>query len=126
MLCDDPRMSPLIRSIGIVFAGLAFAILIASCGEPTRSRGGATSASPSPGPFDAAVQCRPGEEDGAQYWEYGANPRGTIDDLLENVVLAKDDSGSVVAFVEFGKDDDGRYLPNYAETCASTGIEEFG
>jgi hypothetical protein len=132
---------------------VAVMALIASCGEPTRSHAGDTSVTPTPDPFEGAVQCQPGEEDGAQFWEYGANPRGTIDDpvtwvreetigldpaltlsfveefrgrtdVLESVVLAKDEHGSVVAFVEFGRDDGG--LPDYAETCASTGIEEFG
>jgi hypothetical protein len=137
----------MIRAIRATSAGLALAMSIASCGEPTRPREGDTSVTPSPDPFDAAVQCRQGEEDGAQYWEYGADPRGTIDDpvtwvreetigldptltlsfleefrghtdVLENVVLAKDELGSVVAFVEFGNDDQGRYFPNYAEACA--------
>ena len=50
--------------------------------------------------------------------------RGSTD-ILENVVLAANEGGLVIAFVEFGRDDDGRYLPNYFESCASSGIEEF-
>ena len=145
-------MPPPIRTFRFA---VAFAMLIASCGDSPRSRVKDTSVTPSPDPFEGTVQCQPDEEDGAQYWDYGANPRGTIDDpvtwvrektigldpyltlsfveefrastdVLENVVLAKDEPGSVVAFVEFGEDDAGRYFPNYAEACASTGIEEFG
>jgi hypothetical protein len=105
-------------------------------------------------PFDGAVQCQPGEEDGAAFWEYGADPQGRIDDpvawvrenavgldprltlsfleefrgstdVFPNLVLAKDDEGLVIAFVEFGRDEEGRYFPNYAVMCASAGIEEF-
>jgi hypothetical protein len=105
-------------------------------------------------PFDGAVRCPAGEEDGAAFWDYGANPRGTIDDpiawtrenavglitavelsfveeirgstdVLENVVLARNEDGLVIAFVEFGRDDNGRYFPNSSESCASSGIEEF-
>jgi hypothetical protein len=99
------------------------------------------------------VQCEPGDEAGATHWDYGI-PRGTIDDpiawvrekavgldptlelsfvdefrsstdLLPNLVMATDDDGLVVAFVEFGRDDAGRYFPNHSESCTSSGIREF-
>jgi hypothetical protein len=44
-------------------------------------------------------------------------------DVLEHVVLAKNEAGSVVAFLEFGRDDEGRYFPNDAEACTSSGIQ---
>jgi hypothetical protein len=147
-------MPPLIRTIRFAVAGVALATLIASCGDPTRQRAGSTSVTVSPDPFDGVLRCPAGEEAGAGGWDYGANPRGTVDDPiawtrenavgliagvelsfveeihgstdeLENVVLAKNEDGLVIAFVEFGRDDNGRYLPNYFESCASSGIEEF-
>jgi hypothetical protein len=119
--------------------------------DPSRVASGTPSVGAS---FEGTVQCQPGEEDGAAFWEYGANPRGTIADpttwtrrnavgldpslslsfeeeaggnveLREDVVLARNEDGAVVAFVEFGRDAEGRYFPNYAEMCASAGIEEF-
>jgi hypothetical protein len=148
-------MPPLRRTIRFAVASVAFTTLIASCGDPTQPRALGASAKPSPEPFGGTVQCRPGEDDGAAFWDYGANPRGTIDDpvawvreetigldptlslsfmeefrgeadSLDDVILAKDEHGSVVAFVEFGRDDEARYYPVYAEGCASAGIEDFG
>ncbi len=46
-------------------------------------------------------------------------------DTLDNVVLVKNNDGLVVAFIEFGRDDAGRYFPNAADVCASAGIEDF-
>ena len=142
------------RTIRVAIAGMAVATLLTSCVDPTRQRAGSTSATVSPDPFDGVLRCPAGEEDGAGGWDYGANPRGTIDDpiawtrenavglvagvelsfveeihgstdVLENVVLAKNEDGLVIAFIEFGRDESGRYFPNYFESCASSGIEEF-
>jgi hypothetical protein len=130
-------------------------VFVMACGQPDPPSPGSPSSVDDNASFEGAVRCQPGEEDGAANWDYGPNPRGTIDDpvawvreetigldptlslsfteefrgetdSLDNVVLAKDEHGSVVAFVEFGRDEEGRYYPLYAETCASTGIEEFG
>jgi hypothetical protein len=142
--------APAIRSAMLVAWVIAMA-----CAQPDPPPPGSPSSVSDNVSFEGAVECQPGEEDGAAFWDYGANPRGTIHDpvawvgeettgldptlslsfmeefqgetdSLGNVVLAKDEHGSVVAFVEFGRDDEGRYYPLYAETCASTGIEEFG
>jgi hypothetical protein len=141
------RRGPVIRDA--ILVGWLF---VMACGQPDPDPPSSVSDAVS---FEGAVQCQLGEEDGAANWDYGANPRGTIDDpvawvreetigldptlslsfieefrgqtdSLDNVVLATDEHDSVVAFVEFGLDDEGRYYPLYAETCASAGIEEFG
>lgn len=135
------------------FVGVILLVMLLGCGDPgaTPAVDGSESRPP---PFEGAVQCDPGEEDGAAGWDYGANPRGTIDDpvvwmrdnavgldaaltlsfveevrgetdILENVVLAATEEGAVVAFVEFGRDERGRYFPNRSEMCASAGIEDF-
>ena len=107
-----------------------------------------------PEAFDGELRCPAGEEDGAVTWDYGANPKGRIHDpvrwfrknavgldqrltlsfveefrgsadTLDNVVMAKNEDGLVVAFLEFGRDDEGRYFPNEAVVCASAGIQEF-
>ena len=128
-------------------------LAVTACAQPDPPRRATSSVSDTV-PFEGTVRCQPpAEEDGAAYWDYGANPRGTIDDpvawvreesvgldpalalsfveefrgeedRLDNVVLAKDEHGSVVAFVEFGRDDEGRYYPLYAEACARAGIED--
>jgi hypothetical protein len=46
-------------------------------------------------------------------------------DALEDVVVVQAPDGMVVGFVEFGRDELGRYFPNRAVLCASTGIEDF-
>ena len=131
------------------------AYLFGSCGYPSPPRSAGESKTVNdPAPFDGQVR-EPGEADGAIHWDYGANPRGTIDDPIEwvrdnavgldptlelsfvdefrsstdifpNLVMAKHDDGLVVAFVEFGRDGSGRYFPNQSEMCASAGIQEFG
>jgi len=141
-----------VRSAAVVIALITAAL--GSCADPLRTTG-SPARTPLPlAMFQGRVQCAEGEEDGAAGWDYGANPRGTIEDpvawvresavgldpaleltfdeqvrgdvdSLHNVVLATNRQGSVVAFVEFGRDDEGRYFPNYAEMCASAGIEEF-
>jgi hypothetical protein len=107
-----------------------------------------------PEAFDGELRCPAGDEDGAVMWDYGANPKGRIQDpvrwfrqnavgldpklmlsfleefrgsadTLDNVVMAKNEDGLVVAFLEFGRDDEGRYFPNQAVVCASAGIQEF-
>jgi hypothetical protein len=107
-----------------------------------------------PEAFDGELRCPAGDEDGAVMWDYGANPKGMIQDpvrwfrqnavgldpklmlsfleefrgsadTLDNVVMAKNEDGLVVAFLEFGRDDEGRYFPNQAVVCASAGIQEF-
>ena len=107
-----------------------------------------------PEAFDGELRCPAGEEDGAVMWDHGANPKGRIQDpvrwfrknavgldprlmlsfveefrgsadTLDNVVMAKNEDGLVVAFLEFGRDDEGRYFPNQAVVCASAGIQEF-
>ena len=50
--------------------------------------------------------------------------RGSAD-TLDNVVMAKNEDGLVVAFLEFGRDDEGPDFPNQAVVCASAGIQEF-
>lgn len=107
-----------------------------------------------PEAFDGELRCQAGEEDGAVTWDYGANPKGRIQDpvrwfrehalgldpelilslveefrgsadTLDDVVLAKNQDGLVVAFIEFGRDDKGRYFPNSAVACTSSGLQEF-
>jgi len=119
-----------------------------ACGSPIRSANNGT-----PSPFDGELRCPAGEKDGWVGWDYGI-PRGTIEDPIDwvrqnavgldpalelsfveeirgpsdvfpNAVLATNKDGVVLAFVEFGQDENGRYFPNQALLCASTGIEEF-
>ena len=88
-----------------------------------------------PEAFDGELRCPAGEEDGAVMWDYGANPKGRIQDpvrwfrknavgldprlmlsfveefrgsadTLDHVVMAKNEDGLVVAFLEFGRDDE--------------------
>jgi len=151
MLRRKDRLRRRIASLALVVA-TGFA---GSCADPSPPRppGNESPAPSSPAPFDGRVQCEPGEESGAIHWDYGI-PRGTIDDpvawvrhhavgfdptlelsfvdefrsstdTLPNLVTAKNSDGLVVAFVEFGRDDAGRYFPNYGEMCASAGIQEF-
>jgi len=121
------------------------------CADPGAPPTGRRSASVDDSPvFDGELGCLPGEEDGAAFWDYGANPKGTIEEPvrwvrtsfvgldpsltltffeeaggLDDVVVATNDQGRVIAFVEFGRDDEGRYFPNEAAACASAGIEDF-
>jgi hypothetical protein len=100
-------------------------------------------------PFDGELRCGPGDEHGEGWWEYGV-PRGTIVDpvrwvrthavglhpqlelsfadrvgSLEDIVVVMTPEGATIGFVEFGRDDDGRYFPNHSESCASSGIDDF-
>jgi hypothetical protein len=141
-----PRAPIGIGSIVAVVAVCSFAFHT-SCGTPVRSPNNGT-----PSPFDGELRCRAGE-DGWVGWDYG-DPRGTIEDPIAwvsenavdldpdlvlsfvdeirgpsdvflNAVLATDKNGVVRAFVEFGQDEDGRYFPDQAFVCASSGIQEF-
>lgn len=134
---------------------LAAVLAVVACADAPQPRSGEPSSPVSEPPaFDGELRCPAGEEHGAAGWDYGANPKGTIEDpvgwfrnnavgldtglklsfveevrgrsdTLHNVVLAENEDGLVVAFIEFGRDDEGRYLPNYAEACASAGIQDF-
>lgn len=134
---------------------LLFSIVTAAaCSEQPKDPTPISGSAPEPEVFNGELRCPAGEEDGWAGWDYGANPRGTISDpvrwfqenavglnpglalsfveefrgsvdTLDNVVFAKNDDGLVVAFIEFGRDDEGRYFPSDARMCASAGIEEF-
>jgi hypothetical protein len=139
-----------------VLSGL-LAILITTppaCSDPPKEPSPVRRSSPESEAFDGEIRCPAGEQDGAVGWDYGANPKGTIEDpvrwvrndavgldpeltlsfveefrgradTLNNVVLAKNRDGLVIAFIEFGRDDEGRYVPNDAVACASAGIQDF-
>jgi hypothetical protein len=99
---------------------------------------------------EATLECPKGEDAGGVTWDYGAEPRGVTRDAAawvrthargldieldvsflpvagqrENVVVAATPEGQPLAVVEFGVDDAGRYFPNAAEACPSSGIEDF-
>jgi hypothetical protein len=135
----------------------ALAILITTppaCSDPPNDPSSISRSSHEPEAFDGEIRCPAGEQDGAVGWDYGANPKGRIEDpvrwfqdhavgldpeltlsfveqfrgradTLDNVVMAKNGDGLVVAFLEFGRDDEGRYFPNDAVVCASAGIQDF-
>ena len=139
--------------VGGVLAILVIALPTCS-DQPKDDPSQVITSSHQPEAFDGELRCPAGEEDGAVGWDYGANPKGRIEDpvrwfqnnavgldpelmlsfveefrgsadTLDNVVLAKNEDGLVVAFLEFGRDDEGRYFPNQAVVCASAGIQEF-
>jgi hypothetical protein len=97
-----------------------------------------------------AVRCATGDEHGAGVWDYGANPRGTIKDPVrwisskavglrpelvlsfvvrvgdrKDVVVISEEAGRILGFVDFGRDDNGRYFPVTMESCASSGLDDF-
>jgi hypothetical protein len=138
-------------------AGLFLALVLVAlptCSDRPTDVPPATSTAQQPQAFGGKLQCPAGEDDGAVTWDYGANPKGTIEDpirwfrdnavgldptlmlsfveefrgstdFLDNLLIAKNEDGLVVAFLEFGRDADGRYFPNEALVCASAGIQEF-
>lgn len=107
-----------------------------------------------PEAFDGELRCQAGEEDGAVTWDYGANPKGRIQDpvrsfrehalgldpelilsfveefrgsadTLDDVVLAKNQDGLVVAFIEFGRDDKDATSRTARLRGTSSGLQEF-
>jgi hypothetical protein len=141
----------------VLVAGGVLAVLVTTppaCSDQPTDPSRISDSSHEPEPFDGEIRCPAGEQVGAVAWDYGANPKGRIEDpvrwvrnnavgldpelalsfvekfrghadTLDNVVFVKNDDGLVVAFIEFGRDDEGRYFPNAAEVCASAGIEDF-
>jgi hypothetical protein len=123
-------------------AGVVLALLLLAlptCADQPTDVPPPANASQQPTTFDGQLQCSAGEEDGAVEWDYGANPKGTIEDpvrwfrdnalgldpklmlsfveefrgspdTLDNVVMARSEDGRVVAFLEFGRDVNGRYF----------------
>ena len=122
---------------------------VACAGQP-RDPSRISESSHAPEAFDGVLRCPAGEEHGEAFWDYGANPRGTIIDPgrwmrknavgldpalalsfvekvgdLEDVVVVMNNDGLTLAFVEFGRDQRDRFFPNHAESCSSTGIDDF-
>jgi hypothetical protein len=135
---------------GVAFVALLMPPLLLGCTEAaTTNRTADPPSSDAPG-FTGSLICPAGEDVGEAFWDYGANPRGETTDVvawvrthsrgldaglnltflptagdLRNVVIATGEDGVVLAFVVFGKDARGRFFPNGAEVCPSSGIEDF-
>jgi hypothetical protein len=138
------------RAVRSMLAPALAVIVLSSCRDavpPIDAAGNPSSQSPS---FGGELVCPDGEEAGGAGWDYGPDPRGItrdavgwvrthatgIDETLtlalltkagdrDNVVVASRPDGTVLAFVDFGVDDRGRYFPGEAEACRSSGIEDF-
>ena len=125
-------------------------LLLLGCNESTPSNEPSDPHSASPTAFSGTLTCPAGEEVRAATWDYGPNPRGQTTDAvawvrehaeglderldltflmtaggLENVVVARQEDGTPLAFVAFGMDAEGRYFPNVSESCPSSGIDDF-
>jgi hypothetical protein len=122
---------------------------VACAGQP-KDPSRISESSQAPEAFDGELRCPIGDEHGEAFWDYGANPRGTIVDPvrwmrknavgldpsltlsfvekvgdLEDVVVVMNRGGLALAFVEFGREGNNRFFPNHAESCSSTGIDDF-
>lgn len=122
-------------------------MLLACCGGDPGSPDDATGDVPT---FDGVLTCPDGGDVGGVGWDYGADPKGFVDDpaawvrdngrgldegltltLLatagdrEDVVIATRDDGAVLLFVDFGQDAAGAFFPVEGEACPSSGLEDF-
>jgi len=135
------------RAIG----GVVALLIGASCVDQRPPAAGASPSIPTViSPFDGELRCATGDEHGAGVWDYAANPRGTIEDPVhwvssksvglrpelalslvervgdrEDVVVISEEDGRTLGFVDFARDDDGRYFPVTTESCASSGLDDF-
>ena len=131
--------------------GVVALLIHVSCVDERPLQVGASPSTPTViSPFDGELRCATGDELGAGVWDYGANPRGTIEDPVhwvssksvglrpeltlsfvervgdrEDVVVISEEDGRTLGFVDFARDEDGLYFPVTTESCASSGLHDF-
>jgi hypothetical protein len=134
----------------VFFTTVICAVSVSCAGEGGVAAPSTVRTTPPTPHVSSNLSCPDGEEPREAGWDYGADPRGFVTDPvawvrkhargldpgldvslidasadLEDVVVATTPDGTVLAYVDFNKDDTGRYLPVVAKACRASKIEDF-